>query len=355
MILATLKRAFLRKSKSTVGIDIGTTALKLVELSWKDQQPILQNYHITPIPASMNLTPSMGEDNDFSELLNNALAISGMRSRNANFAVGGHNLFVREVSFPTMTEKELKEAIKWDMEKYVPYEPETYYYDYSILPNELHDDGLKVLLAAVPRKRLDSLIQVVKQAGLTPQVVDIEALSIHRTVSHMKNGVILDIGGHYSQILLFQQGIPVINRTIPLGGERFFGIAKDLKQEKLTNFLLSEQAFTRTAYSVTNEDTDSYQSWQLLINELEKEVLRTIEYYQIQNAQAIIDQIVMVGGGARVPCLHLSLSKYLDFPVNLHNPLLGVKLSPSFDVSYLNSISPQLSLAVGLALRGGNL
>lgn len=353
MMVERLKNWVFPKSQSMVGIDIGTNSLKLVELAWKRKVPFFRNYSITPIPSSVISDMGIEDSEAFAEILSKALTTSGIQAREAILAVGGRNIFVREVPFPPMTEKELKEAIKWDMEKYVPYEADSYYYDYSIIPGEPSEKELKILLAAVPRHILDPLLEAIKNAGLIPRVVDLESLALYRTFSQFPNSMVLDIGGAFSQFFLFQQGVPVVNRTIPLGSERFIQALKTMKYQDGEQTSYSKQELYTLLNALSEEDLENYDHWKLLLSEFVREVRRTIEYYQIQTNQAIIDKIIMVGGGARLQHLHSALAKRLESPIILHNPLETMDISPSLNRYHIEEIAPQLSMAIGLALRGG--
>lgn len=104
MMVERLKNWVFPKSQSMVGIDIGTNSLKLVELAWKRKVPFFRNYSITPIPSSVISDMGIEDSEAFAEILSKALTTSGIQAREAILAVGGRNIFVREVPFPPMTE-----------------------------------------------------------------------------------------------------------------------------------------------------------------------------------------------------------------------------------------------------------
>ncbi len=250
---------------------------------------------------------------------------------------------------------EIREALKWDLGKYVPLAPDEYYFDFAILKTDKSDLKVKVLLVAAPKIIVNSITDLIKQVGLKPVAVDIEPLALARTIAAVENSVVVDIGTAVSQVTIFQQDSPSVIRLIPIGGQRFtevimqvldldFGEAERFKQRQKDLLQRSELP-----------DGQSELHCQLgeVVAELAREVRRTIEYYQLQNKDAVIVNIVLTGGGAKLDNLALQLSRQLAMTVTLHEPLARIIVAPAFDRNYLEKVSLRLAVAIGLGLRGG--
>ncbi len=253
-----------------------------------------------------------------------------------------------------MSEPELRQAIRWDLDKYVPFPPDQLYFDFWVTGTGATEFESRVLLVAVSRDVVDSLVRVLKKAGLNPIAVDIEPLAIKRTLPDAADCMLIDSGAAVSQVTLFQNHCPVFTRSIPIGGNQFtetvmegMEIGRDeaeLIKQKAETILNQESATTNRKALLEQLDR--------VVFELAGEVRRTFEYYQVQNRNVGISRVFITGGGAKTETLPEKLSQILEMPVVLHDPLASMEMSSSFNRQYLRGVGPQMSVAVGLALRG---
>lgn len=349
-----IEKILLKKSSDFIGIDIGTGAIKIAEIAWQKNRPVLKNFAMKALPANVIEDGCIIDSTALTEVFTQLLATTYTSSKNAVVAVGGRGMFARELIFPVMTKDELSEAIKWDLEKYIPYAPNSYYFDFSIVGAGDIETEIKVLLVAAPHKLINNITTIVKNVGLTPVAVDIEPLALYRTFMNAENSLIIDMGALLSQVTVFQKGSPAVIRNIPIGGQRLtevimqveeiaFHEAERLKQGPV-NFFVSE---------ITKEYSEINQQLQLLLAEFVRDVRCTVEYYQLQNKFAVIDKMYITGGGSKMNHLVHYLSSQLSLPIALHDPLAKLEIPASFDKNHLLQVAPHLGTAIGLALRGG--
>ena len=349
ILTKALKTLINNRSGAVVGVDLGASAFKVAEVSWHKGLPRLQAAGV-----GESLLAEREDVEAAADQLRRLLMTAGISAKQAVFAAGGRNVFIRQLPYPRMPLNELREAVRWDMEKYVPYEADSYYYDIAPLPDRPDDKDLSVLLVAVPKHSVDYMTAVVKAAGLTPLAADIESLAAARTVLNGEDFILLDIGGELSQVFLYQSGCPVVARSLTVGGRRFsevIGRARQLSLPEAERLKCGRHDLF--AADTAAEDDDLLRPLDLLIEELAREVNRTLEYYRMHNPAATVDRIVVCGGGARLDKLLPQLAGHLELPVALHNPLESMDVAAAFEPRQLKQVSPQLSLALGLALRGG--
>ncbi len=351
-----IEKLFLKKSSDVIGIDIGTGSIKLVEIAWQKDQPILKNFGIKELPDRTIEDGRIIEAQQLTDTLSDLLATTRTYSKNAVVAVGGRVMFARELSFPTMEMKELAEAIKWDLEKYIPYAPGTYYYDFAIIGKGDTDTEIKVLLVASPLETVDTMINVIKNVGLKLVAVDLEPLALQRIFVDAEKAMVIDIGALLSQVTVFQNGSPAVIRNIPIGGRNFTRIIMqtlDIEFNEAEQIKQQQKILSRT--DIEHDYVDVQKQLQLLVAEFARDIRRTAEYYQQQNEGAKIDKVLITGGGAKLDYLVDYLSTQWDVPAVLQNPLGKLKISDTFDKKHLERVAPQLGTAIGLALRGGEL
>jgi type IV pilus assembly protein PilM len=336
----------------TLGLDIGTAAVKLAEVSWKTKAPVLTNFAVASLDQDTGEGPP-SVPGRLGDVLQDILAKNGFKGHAVTLAIGGRNSFIREVSLPFFEKAEIAETISWDIDRYVPFEADTFYYDYAVLPEDPLRRQTKVLFVAVPKHILDPLLASVLHSGLTPHAVEIEALALYRTIPACEYELVLDIGGLCSQLVFFHQEFPSVNRTIACGGKH---ILEALCQAATGT--TQAEALVNNTYAVSLQTISGMipkHSLQLnaLLDEFGHEIQHTLDYYRTQEPDAMPDKIVLTGGGARFPFIGEALSCRLSMPVFAHNPLQGITLPSKFAAGPLSSLAPQLTCAIGLALRGG--
>lgn len=349
-----IQRFLLKKNSNVIGLDIGTGAVKIVEIDWRKDQPVLKNFGIKLLPPKTIEDARIINIDLLMDILSQLFATTQTSSKQIVVAVGGRGMFARELIFPVMTREELYEAIKWDLEKYIPYAPNSYYFDFSIMGKGDLETEIKVLLVAAPHELINSINSIVKNIGLIPVAIDVEPLALYRTFMDAENAMIIDIGELLSQFTVFQKGNPVIIRNIPLGGQHMteaimqargilFHEAEQLKHSQIDLFDLD----------ISGKNDEAKKQLELLLAEFIRDIRRTAEYYQLQNKTVIIDKIHITGGGSKIKNLIPYLAAQLDLPVVMHDPLTKLEIPASFDKAHLQKVAPQLGTAIGLALRGG--
>ncbi|HMM21362.1 MAG TPA: type IV pilus assembly protein PilM [Selenomonadales bacterium] len=328
-------RMFRPRIHTLVGVDFGHGAVKVAEVSLAGDRPYLKTFAMVDAVEEYETEPETpaGDqtvDTDrLTEQLARALSLSGAHARHAVLSVGGRTVFVREVPFPRLAPDELSEAIKWEIPKYVPYEPDSYEFDYAITGQDARTGDLRVLVVAAPKQVVRGLVQVARRAGLQPVAVDIEPLAVYRTLTGAENALIVNIGATSTQLALFQQGNPVFTRVVPISGGRI-------------SPALSEVA--SAAAGKTGNPAG-------FAEEIGQEIRRTAQFLSRQNNQTLIEKLV-VTGVANVAGLARQLEQTTELPVIGHNPLAYMDLRPSIAPGYAEDMGPQLAVAVGLAMRG---
>jgi len=326
-----------------LGIDIGTGVIKIACVSRLQGHAKLEQIHVCDLPPNSLQNDHFSDTGLLADSLRQELGAAGISAKHAVTAVSGRMIFMREASFPVMKKEELREAVHWDIEKYVPYPPDSYYYDFAVLNERPEQMELEVLLVAAPKTMIDDISDILCKAGLTALAIDIEPLAIYRTMEGGENSLLVDVGAEVSHITVFQNGGPILTRTIPVSGNRFTeGVMQSLGVTK------KEAENIKKGLPATVQP----QMCQLAID-LVSEINRTVEYFQVQKKQIALDKLFLSGGGSRLSNLKEQLEQELDIPVRLHDPFKAIEVDDSFDLQYIQSIAPQMAVAVGLAMRGG--
>lgn len=355
---AAISRLFNTYPPISVGLDIGSTAIKIAEVRRNQRQPELVAAVIEELPANTVRDGYILNKEKLTETLQQAWALHGIEGTHVVLSLSGQAVVIREVSFPEMNDKELRQAIKWELDKYIPTtEAANYYFDFAILEAPQAGRDIRVLLVAAPLEMITGITNAVKQAGLKPLAIDIEPLALQRTMEKADNVIIIDIGANCCQLNLFQQGFPLVSRFIPLSGARFTEV---IMQALVLDFYDAEK-FKIQANALMQRNQAALvpasvqQGLKLLAAELAREIRRTTDYFQMQNREATFERIVLTGGGAKLASLTDNLSELLtEMQVITHSPLHLLQISPSLNLEHLEKIKLQMAVAIGLALRGSD-
>ena len=300
-LIKALKTLIEMPQATVVGVDFGSTSIKVAEVCWKKARPCLKAAGIAACDSS--------EAESLSEKLNRLLIKAGVRGTEAVFSVDGKNCFSKKITYPKMSRREIREVLRWDLEKHVPYERDSYYYDAT--PLETQSAKSLLLLVAAPKSGVDRRSAIIRAAGLSPMAADLEALALQRVVG-IDDLMLLDLGGTSSKTYLYKDGCPVLQRRLmPL------------------------------------KATDSYG-----IESLQEELMDALQYYRSDLKAAQREKVAVCGGFAQNANLLKRLNEFLATAVETVDPLAGLEIDNSLEAQHLHSIAPQLSVAIGLALRG---
>ncbi len=356
-LVAGLQQWLTNGPASTVGLDIGSGVLKLAEIDWHKNLPLLKAVGLAALPDGVVRDGTILDRAVLAETLRQLLVTAGVTGTHAIISASGHAVFIRELIFPAMTTEELRQAIRWDLDKYIPSDADKYYFDFVVIGAGKEPHEIRVLLAAAPQAMIDAIIAVCKESGLIPVAIDIEPLAVSRTLAAgAANSLVIDIGQKVCQLNILQDKCPVVSRLISLGGARYTDVVMRSLELDMHNAELIKKRQRGLLEAPENGGDLTYIHKQLLliVEELGLEIRRTADYYQVQNREAVIANIILTGGGALLDNLAINLAAQLGgIEVRLNNPLSEIAISKSLDSEWLNSIAAQLTVAVGLALRGG--
>jgi type IV pilus assembly protein PilM len=356
-LTASIKQWLTSSPVSTIGIDIGSGVVKIAEIGWHNGQPTLTAAGLAALPEDLVRDGIILDKQVMAETLQRLMATAGVTGKHAVISVSGHAVFIRELTFPVMTDEELRQAIRWDLDKYIPADAENYYFDFAVVGAGKQPHEVRVLLVAAPQSMIDAVTAICKEVGLKPVAIDIEPLAISRTFTCAANSMVVDIGQKLCQLTIFQDNCPVVARLIPLGGARYTDVIKNSLELDYSEAELLKQrqrGLLQAASGNAPEGSSVHRQLTLIVEELSREIRRTADYYQAQNREAVIDGVILTGGGAQLDNLAGNIAAQLGgIEVKLHNPLGEIGITKSFDAEWLHTIAPQLTVAIGLALRGG--
>lgn len=347
-----------KSSKRFIGIDFGTSAIKVVELSYKDQKPYLENYGWFDMAGISQETPGMQQTSSYEEklkvALHNLLRKMNIKNLGVNVAIPGFSGLVILVEFPTMKKEEIEKAIEFEAHKYIPASVEEVSISWEIVDSADGDgktanakNKTDVLLVVAPKKEIKKYSSLFEGTDLKMKSIELETFAIARTIVGNQKGnyLVMDIGSQATNIIFIRNGIAIINRSIDMGGN-------DITNTIADTLNVSKQR----AESFKKENRDFLNDKEIAINIpllelLSVEVRRILTALKEKNEKMKIDKFVISGGSSNLVGIDKYFQNILGLEVSKINPWEKIAYDKKF-ASNIDNIGASFSVALGLALRG---
>jgi type IV pilus assembly protein PilM len=345
--------AFFKRRKVTLGLDIGSGLVKVAVIEHSTGVPELQRVVIERVPPDAIVEGEVMDHALVILAVQNALAGAAAEMKGASIvaAVGGGNVIVRKVLIDRARLSELRETMQWEAEQIVPFDTSSISLDYQVLDADGDSEQVSVLMAVAKRDLIDGRVQLLRDAGIEPKVVDVEAFALHNAFEFnhpdaMRGTVALvNIGNDVCNVSVLDDGIPILTRDNTVGVRR---LREDLQREARMTADDADSALVAVTTTPALDNVVHRRG-----EELAKEVERTGTAAQtLSRTVRPIREVYLAGGGARITGLAERLAGLLRVPVRPVNPLLNLAVADGAlaDVNAAE-VASLLVLPVGLALR----
>jgi type IV pilus assembly protein PilM len=337
---------FFSQTKSIVGVDIGTSYIKIAQVTHnRDKTKSLDTYGIVNVSGQIGTSQESGIK-ETANILANLLKKANVSTRRCVASLPNSAVFTSVIDMPKMSDKDLASAMQFEAKKYVPLPFAEVKIDWAIISEVPETNSLKVMLIAVPNQVKDNYQAVFKKAGLELEVIEIEALAIIRSliVDTNKNNVIIDIGAKATGLNVVKNGLLQLTRNLNIGGDT---ITERIAESLNISFSRAEQFKKEFGVNGNNFLPDTIKP---VLNVIKAEVKQLINIYQSHSVG--IDNILLIGGGSQLPGT-TDYFKDLGSTVSLGNALAQVSYPQAIEPLLIRARA-QLPVAIGLALRTEN-
>jgi type IV pilus assembly protein PilM len=344
-----------RRAKSLVGLDIGSSAVKAVELKSAGRSYKVTAFGSEPLPPDSIVDGAIIDGASVSGAIRRLFESRGIRTRDVAASLSGNAVIVKKITLPAMTGPELAESIYWEAEQYIPFDIQDVNLDYQVLEGgEKGGHGsMDVLLVAAKKEKIADYTGVIAQAGRSAVVVDVDAFALqnaYETNYGIDAGsvvVLLNAGAAATNINILNGEQSVFTRDVSIGGNAY---TEALQRELNLSFDAADGLKRGIA-----TDSVTFDEARPVLREVSENILleiqKTFDFFKATAASDRIDRIMISGGASRVEGFSEMLSERFAAPVEPFDPFKRV----AFDAKKLGSdpaeIGPAAAVAVGLALR----
>lgn len=347
---------FRKKSAPVIGLDIGSSSVRVVQLSKQGSGYRIEHFAIEPMSEGVMAEKSVQDIEAVSNAVARAVQNSGSRAKDCAIAVSGSAVFTKTISLPSnLAESDVESQVQIEANQYIPYPLDEVSLDFEVLgPNPRNADMVDILLAASKSENVESRQDALDSVGLKARVVDVEAFAIANAfeVIRDRDGIpgsetvaVFDIGFDLTTLLVLRSGRVIYTREHPFGGHQ-------LLEETMRRYdMKAEQAgfFERDEQGPEDWEEEVLEPFQLNIVH---QISRALQFYASSNEYSNIGTIYLSGGSASLKGLAAMVQEELGVKTRLADPVSGMDLAPSVAVSALKRNAPNLMVAMGLAMRG---
>jgi type IV pilus assembly protein PilM len=350
----------LRKSRTVVGLDIGSSAVKAVELKPVGKGFKVAAYASEALPPDSIVDGAIVDAGAVSDAIRRMFdSNKAFKSREVCASLSGNAVIVKKITLPVMTESELGQSIYWEAEQYIPFDVQDVNLDYQILDPGTGPDSrgsMDVLLVAAKKEKISDYSSVIAQAGRTPVIVDVDAFALQNAyeVNYGLNPsevvVLLNAGASAININILQGDQSVFTRDISMGGNAY---TEAVQKELDLSFEVADQL--KKGIPV---DGATFEEAQPVLRAVTENVLleiqKTFDFYKASASTDHIDRIVVSGGASRVDGFREMVQERFNAPVEEFDPFRAVGWDPKKLGSDPADVGATAAVAVGLALRKVN-
>ncbi|HYF05587.1 MAG TPA: type IV pilus assembly protein PilM [Patescibacteria group bacterium] len=333
---------FLSKSKSIVGIDIGTSDIKLVQVT-HDKQITLDTYGIVNLPYDLGAKFTEQSIIQTAGILKELTLKARITAKKCVISLPNSTVFTSVIEMPKLSESELSSAMEFEAKKYVPLPTSEINLSWTVVSESQVTGNYQILLTAVPKQVQANYLKLFSLANLDLRVVEIESLALIRAIvdSSTSNCVIIDMGAKTTSISFVSKGLLQLTRNIGIGGETItnriaqaLNISVPRAEQFKRDFGVSQATFIPEAIKP-------------VLGSIKNQVKQLIALYKNNNIE--IDTVLLVGGGANIPGLAEYMADLAPH-VSFANPLQKVTVRPDLS-ALLENYKYHLAIAIGLALN----
>lgn len=332
--------------KGTLGIDLGGSSIKLVDIGESSSGFVLNHIYYEPLPSDLASGFSAASQDEIISRLKGVIKKSGTSAVNAVTSLPGHSVIIKKSTFPPLERNELRELIRDEADKYLPIEDiNDVFFDFQVLGESEVAVGLNdVLLVAAKREIVELYMNIFKKAGLKLIIIDVDTFALETMfeanyeIDERDTVFLINIGATITNINVIKQRGSIFSRDFPLGGNT------------ITEGIMRKMSIGREEaehLKRTGQESDLLEFAEPIMVEIE----RSVDYFRSAFGGEYIKQVLLSGGSCKIKGFTESVMQRLSIETEIANPFRNIGIGSNLDEDWINEMAPLFSACVGLGLR----
>jgi len=344
-----------RKATPVLGLDISSTTVKLLELSYVGGKYRVESYAVSSLPLDAVIEKNVNDVDGVANAIRSVIAQSRTKLKVVAAAVAGSSVITKMIDMPEgLSEDDMETQLTLEADQYIPYPLEEVAIDFEIQgPSPARDNLVEVLLAACRRETIDARVEAIEGAELSAKIMDVEAYAMERAFSLVQSQegmdgentvAVVDIGATMTTLSVLTDGQTIYTR------EQLFG-GKQLTDEIMRRYGLPlEEAGLAKKQGGLPDDYEP-EVLEPFKDAVVQQVARSLQFFFSSSQYNDVDYIILAGGVASMEGLPELVQEKLGTPTAVANPFAEMTISSRVNAVALSSDAPAMMIACGLALR----
>jgi len=341
------------RKKDVIGLDIGSSSIKLVELKEGKNGYKLQNLAVAQLPPEAIVDGALMDSVTIIDTIRDLVGNS--KTKNVVTSVSGHSVIVKKINLPFMTESELEESIKWEAERHIPFDINDVNIDFQIIGASAENpDLMDVVLVAAKKDIINDYVSVIMESGLNPVIIDIDSfalenmLAINYSIEKDEIVSVANVGASITNINILKNNISAFTRDIFKGGNQ---ITEEIQRQLHIDYEEAEKIKVGGKIDATSQSIVQ-NVLKTASESLAIEIGNSLDFFQSTTTYEKTSKLYLSGGGSKIKDFDIILQQQIGIPVEIANPFKKVEFSEkNFDLEYFREIGPVMAVGVGLAAR----
>lgn len=347
---------FSRKSTPVIGIDVSSTAVKLLELSGGGSKYKVESYAVEPLPANSVVEKNITDVEAVGDSIRRALKRAGTKNKFSALAVAGSAVITKVITMPAnISEDEMASQIELEADQYIPYALDEVNLDFEVIgPSETDPERVDVLLAASRSENVDIRVAAVDIAGLTCKIVDVEAFALENAFGVIARD--LPTGGMGETVALVDIGATMTSLSVLSDNKIVYAREQAFGGKQLTEEIQRRYGLTYEEAGLAKRQGGLPENYVPEVLEPFKEsmaqqVNRSLQFFYSSSQVGQVDRIVLAGGCASIENSDRVVADKTGVDVQTANPFSHMALASKLNAEALANDAPSLMIACGLAMR----
>jgi type IV pilus assembly protein PilM len=342
----------LGSSSSCIGLSIGASSVKIVELKKKKDTWVLEKYAMVALSDQATNNREIINPVSVAHAIQAALKEANISGKNVCAGIIGSSLIIKNLSIVVTDMKELHDQVLWEAEQYIPFDISEVVVDFQVI-GKPKGESVDVILVAVKRDFLEQYMSVIEEAKLNPKTMDTEFFALQNVfesnypVTSTEAMLLVDVGALSTKIVICSGGQPLLVKDTSFGGAM---VTQEIQRELKLSTMMDAEAL-KVSGNLPHEVSEIVAR---LGHVLGSELKKSIDFYTASSLGAPIAGILLSGGGARAAHLSKVIEDYTGLPTQLLNPFQRISGdAKKFSQDFLMSVAPDIVIPLGLAIRAG--
>ncbi len=345
-------------AKNCIGLDIGSSSVKAVQAKKSKSGLQLHAFGMEPLMPQTIVDGTIMDQGAVVDAIRTLWSRLKLKHKDVAIAIAGHSVIIKKISVPPMNKDELAEQIPYEAEHHIPFAKDDVEIDYQVVTATNASGQMELLLVAAKKEVVHDYAQVVRDAGLSPQVCDVASFSaqnafeVNYALEPGETAVLINVGAAIANINIVRDNMSLFTRDVTIGGNAF---TEEIQKQ------LSVSQDEAEAYKVGG----SYDEHGVVPQDVERivegvaevmagEFQRSLDFFLATAADTNVSRICLSGGTAKVAALHRAIERRSRLNVEVLDAWKKVQIDSKLDSAYLAAHSPEAMVGLGLALRAPN-